>query len=261
LLFTLKTTLRFRQSSQTFAVIVSQNYPRISGKMGFTIEEKAFLLECYFRNGEKQENGDWTYFITPCVEEFQARYPNRMDIDYQQIYQCIKIIVPNFRESGSIIKKKSGRPFVRIPEVVQNVRQIVEQHPSTSIRRLRQQVNLSYGTCHKILKKDINLFPYKIRVLQEIKPPDYPKRMDYCRWFEQNMNDEILDLTFFSDEGWIDLGGYVNSQNQRIWSSENPHEYVQRGLHPQKIGIWVAISRRRLIGMNYRIILILYLTS
>jgi hypothetical protein len=64
--------------------------------MGFTIEEKAFLLERYFRNGEKQENGDWTYFITPCVEEFQARYPNRMDIDYQQIYQCIKIIVPNF---------------------------------------------------------------------------------------------------------------------------------------------------------------------
>jgi hypothetical protein len=174
--FTLKTTLRFRQSSQTFAVIQSHNY--ISGKMAFTIEEKALLLECYFRNGEKQEKGDWAYFITPCVEEFQARYPNRM---------------PNFRESGSIIKKKSGRPLVRIPEVVQNVQQIVEEHPSTSIRRLRQQINLSYGTCQKILK-DINLFPYKIRVLQEIKLPDYPKRMDYCRWFEENMNDEILDL-------------------------------------------------------------------
>jgi hypothetical protein len=239
--FTLKTTLRFRQSSQTFAVIESHNY--ISGKMAFTIEEKALLLECYFRNGEKQENGDWADFITPCVEEFQARYPNRMDIDYEQVYQCIKIIVPNFRESGSIIKKKSGRPLVRIPEVVQNVRQIVEEHPSTSIRRLRQQINLSYGTCQKILK-DINLFPYKIRVLQEIKLPDYPKRMDYCRWFEENMNDEILDLTFFSDEGWIDLGGYVNSQNQRIWSSKNPHEYVHRGLHPQKIGIWIVISRR-----------------
>jgi hypothetical protein len=37
----------FRQSLQTFTVIVS-NYPRISGKMGFIIEEIAFLLECYF---------------------------------------------------------------------------------------------------------------------------------------------------------------------------------------------------------------------
>jgi hypothetical protein len=55
--------------------------------MGFTIEEKAFLLECYFRNREKQDNGDWSDFITPCVEEFQTRYPNRINIDYyQQVY-------------------------------------------------------------------------------------------------------------------------------------------------------------------------------
>jgi ribosome-binding protein aMBF1 (putative translation factor) len=74
--------------------------------------------------------------------------------------RCIKIIVPNFRESESIIKK-SGRSLVRILEVVQNVQQIVEDYPSTSIRRLRQQVSLS----QKILKKDINSFPYKIGVL------------------------------------------------------------------------------------------------
>jgi hypothetical protein len=36
----------------------SGNYPRISGKMSFTIEEKAILLECYFRNRVKQENGN-----------------------------------------------------------------------------------------------------------------------------------------------------------------------------------------------------------
>jgi hypothetical protein len=121
-----------------------------------------------------------------------------MDIDYyQQVYQRIKIIVPNFRKSGSIIKKKSSRLLVRNP----NVQQIAEEHPSTSTRRLRQQVNFSYGTCQKILKKDINLFSYKIRVLQEIKPTDDPKRMNYYRWFEENMNDDILDLTFFNDEG------------------------------------------------------------
>jgi hypothetical protein len=53
------------------------HYPRISCKMGFTIEDKAFLLDC-FRNGVKQGNGDWSYFIPPCIEEFQARYPNPM---------------------------------------------------------------------------------------------------------------------------------------------------------------------------------------
>jgi hypothetical protein len=40
----------FRQSLQTFTVIVRYNYVRISGKMDFTIEEKAFLLECSKHN-------------------------------------------------------------------------------------------------------------------------------------------------------------------------------------------------------------------
>jgi predicted transcriptional regulator len=45
----------------------------------------------------------------------------------------------------------SGRSFVQILEMVQNVGQIIKEHPSTSIKRLRQQVKLSYGTCQKIL--------------------------------------------------------------------------------------------------------------
>jgi hypothetical protein len=62
--------------------------------------------------------------------------------------------------------------------MVQNVRQIIKEHPSTFIRRLRQQVKLCYGTYQKIFKKDINL-------LQEIKPTHYPKQIDrFIRVFE-----------------------------------------------------------------------------
>jgi hypothetical protein len=34
----------------------------------------------------------------------------------------------------------------------------------------------------------------------------------------------------------------------RMWSDENPHYYIEVPLHSQKIGVWAAISRRRLIG-------------
>jgi hypothetical protein len=54
---------------QTFIEVVSNNYPRISCKMGFTIKEKAFLLD-YFRKRVKQENEDWPYFVPPYTEEF-----------------------------------------------------------------------------------------------------------------------------------------------------------------------------------------------
>jgi hypothetical protein len=59
-----------------------------------------------------------------------------------------------------MIKKKSGQSLVQILEMVQNVRQIIKEHPSTSIRRLRQPVKLCYGTYQKTFKKDINLFPF-----------------------------------------------------------------------------------------------------
>jgi hypothetical protein len=37
-------TFRFRQSLQTFIVILSNNYHKISGNMGSTIEDKALII-------------------------------------------------------------------------------------------------------------------------------------------------------------------------------------------------------------------------
>jgi hypothetical protein len=42
---------------------------------------------------------------------------------------------------------------------------------------------------------------------------DYDKRMTYWRWFQTfiDENPGILDYTWFSDEAWFHLSGYVNS--------------------------------------------------
>lgn len=89
------------------------------------------------------------------------------------------------------------------------------------------------------------MHPYKVSVLQQLYPTDFEARVNYCQWFNVHMND---DKTFFTDEAYFHLSGYVNSQNYRTWSTENPHQYVETSLHPVKVGIWIAISRRRIIG-------------
>jgi hypothetical protein len=33
-----------------------------------------------------------------------------------------------------------------------------------------------------------------------------------------------------------------------VWAAENPHVYREEPLHPLKVGVWCAISRRRIIG-------------
>ncbi|CAH1374537.1 unnamed protein product, partial [Tenebrio molitor] len=61
----------------------------------------------------------------------------------------------------------------------------------------------------------------------------------------------LLEKTLFSDEAWFHLSGYVNSQNMRIWSTENPHVYVEAPLHPQKIGFWTTVNYVHLVINNF----------
>ena len=37
-----------------------------------------------------------------------------------------------------------------------------------------------------------------------------------------------------SDEAHFHLDGYVNKQNCRLWSNENPHIFVEKPFHPKK---------------------------
>jgi hypothetical protein len=46
----------------------------------------------------------------------------------------------------------------------------------------------------------------------------------------------------YSDEAWYSLSGYVNSQNNRYWSIENPHAVHDVSLNDLRVGDWCAIS-------------------
>jgi hypothetical protein len=56
-----------------------------------------------------------------------------------------------------------------------------------------------------------------------------------------------LQLTFFSGEAWFHFQGYVNMQNNHYWSSQNPHLTHEVPLHLVKVGVWCAVSARRIV--------------
>ena len=127
------------------------------------------------------------------------------------------------------------------------------QSPSKLLQKLAQQHDIGLATAHKAVRRQLKLFPHKILAMQELKTTDHEKRLRYCRWFnrfiEENTAD-VLDVTFLTDKAWFHLSGYVNSQNSRLWSSDNPHSLHETLLHDKKVGVWVAISRRtcRIVG-------------
>ncbi|RZB40614.1 hypothetical protein BDFB_012296 [Asbolus verrucosus] len=61
------------------------------------------------------------------------------------------------------------------------------------------------GTSHTILKKHLETFPYEVLIYHEILLHNLVPRLNYCEWFLHNMNDDILVVTFFTDEGLVSL--------------------------------------------------------
>ncbi len=70
-------------------------------------------------------------------------------------------------------------------------------------------------------------------------------------------NIAVFNQMFFTDEAWFHLDGFINAQNYRICSSEKPQEYRETGLHPKKLCVWCAVSRRRIVGPIFLNVLLL----
>jgi hypothetical protein len=72
--------------------------------------------------------------------------------------------------------------------------------------------------------------------VQELKPGDSAKRVAYFKWFLDFLDregEDILDVTFFRDEAYFHLSGYINSQNSCIWCAHNPHAFHESPLHDE----------------------------
>jgi hypothetical protein len=84
--------------------------------------------------------------------------------------------------------------------------------PSKSLRKLAQEKDVGRPTARKAVWEKLNLFPYEITAVQELKQADHEKLIRYCEWFTnciQTRTIDILDVIFFADEAYFNLSGYV----------------------------------------------------
>ena len=161
---------------------------------------------------------------------------------------AVRNLVDKFWETGSVYDaKRCGRPAKLSEEKLLDIFDSMLQSASKSLRKLAQQHDIGFATAHKAIRRQLKVFPYKITAVQEMKTTDHEKRLHYSRWFNQFIKEntaDALDVIFFTDEAWFHLSGYVNSQNSRLWSSDNPHSLHTTPLHDKKVDVQVAISRR-----------------
>ena len=157
-----------------------------------------------------------------------------------------------FLKEGTVLDlRKSGRPRSgRSNDNIVAVNGLIKDNPRKSVRRASSELNIPRSTVYRILRFDLEYFPYKIQIRQSLSNKDCDSRLDFARWMMDLINEtpDVLNLIWFSDESHFHLNGHVNSQNCRYWGSENPHEVLERPLHPDKTTVWCAISSQGIIG-------------
>ena len=136
-----------------------------------------------------------------------------------------------------------------LESTVKNVCAKLKQSPKKSLRRLSQEIGVSYSTYQRATKT-AGLRPYRVTSVHQLMEPDKEKIVQYCLWFKELVcsTPEVMDITWFTDEAWFHQTGYVNSQNSKTWATENPHGIHESPLHSKKVGVWCAKSGQRIIG-------------
>ena len=67
------------------------------------------------------------------------------------------------------------------PENIAAVAESMCEAPSTSIHRRSQQLNISVTSLRRILHKDLSMTPYKLQLVQELKPIVDPMRFRFAK--------------------------------------------------------------------------------
>ncbi|KAF5285718.1 hypothetical protein FQA39_LY16524 [Lamprigera yunnana] len=111
--------------------------------MPFTLEQDRFIVMAHFRSGTLNPDGNWSYSLQSCIEQFMQQYPDEM-IEYDIFKQHKCRLVHRFETKNCICKEKStGRPTVLTKNVIENIQERINQSPKKAVSQLSQQTGLS----------------------------------------------------------------------------------------------------------------------
>ena len=82
-----------------------------------------------------------------------------------------------------------------------------------NIAAVAESVREATSSLRQILHKDHVMTPYKVQLVQELKPIEHPMRFRLAKWACDRLTEEAYfgkKKIVFSDEAHFDFGGYVN---------------------------------------------------
>ena len=121
------------------------------------------------------------------------------------------------------------------------VHQQIEEHEGFSTRR--HELDLSRSTLQRIIKKDLNNYPCKPKVRQELFEGDYDRRATFCGWL-LDKNVRFINNLIVTDEAAFHMNGMENRQNVRTYApyKQNPMNIFKKPISQEKVSVWMGLS-------------------
>lgn len=164
-------------------------------------------------------------------------------------------VYATFKQFGTVVRPRKRERPTRSVENIEMVRRIATDasgnDESLSTRRIVAQTNISLTSLWRILRKDLKLKPYRLKLVHKLNEDDYDRRMEFCEVFLEfdAQDDSWKDKIFYTDEANFHLSGAVNRHNCVFWESQNRHRKAEvDGIGTQKVMVWAGISSGHRVG-------------
>ena len=83
-------------------------------------------------------------------------------------------------------KQKCGRRSAEIGRADKIIEVLNDTSCSTSIRTLSKKTTIPKSSTHRILHNQLQLRPYKLQLLQDLKEEDYEQHVKFDEWLGSN---------------------------------------------------------------------------
>ncbi|GFX28950.1 uncharacterized protein TNCV_3029931 [Trichonephila clavipes] len=122
---------------------------------------------------------------------------------------------------------------------------------TSSAREAARRSGLPPSSVRNILRRILQLHPYKLQSCHELLPADTAQREAFAKWAFSKMEQDptwVFNI-LWTDEAPFSLHGDVNNHNYRIWVTSNPREYTQKPFHSPKVtAAWCGFTGSFIIG-------------
>ena len=130
----------------------------------YTLIELSDIVELYYENHKS---------IILTQRKFRAKFPRKKAPNPN----TIRALYSKFKSSGILSNVSRGtiQRRARSDTNITIAQDLLEENPNLSTTRGAQALGNSQSSMQRILRFDLKLFPYKIQMVQQLKPEESPR--------------------------------------------------------------------------------------